>query len=395
VPGLSRPVVQAVQVGRSLSEDVQVVHVTDDREAGEALRQTFERQFPGVPFVIVESPYRSLVRPFVTYLDVTGRQVDATTIVIIPEYVAHHWWEQLLYNQTAKRLRTALLGRPDTVVAAVPYRRDSAAVHARAAEEPGHPGGEDPSFPYLDGAIGVWGLDVGTLTLKAPSSVDLMGYCNGVSWISDYHYQKALDYRQETVGSTVAGAQAGLLVWGRIVNGVVTLEPAFEISAPVQLPPPRGAYVLEGLDDRGRILFSYQFEGEQVADQVVEQRQFAFVLPFGASRSDRLARLRVRGGSRDAELSSMAAMSAQGRGTAALRRLQPMPDRQARRRNGGVQVTWNAAAYPMALVRDAATGDILSFARRGGAVIGGADGRTLDITWSDGVRSRRELITPQ
>ena len=259
----------------------------------------------------------------------------------------------------------------------------------------GHPGGEDPSFPYLDGAIGVWGLDVGTLTLKAPSSVDLMGYCNGINWISDYHYQKALDYRQSIMGSTVAGAQTGLLVWGRIVNGLVTLEPAFEIAAPIQLPEQRGAYVLEGLDDHGGILFSYQFEGEQVADQVVEQRQFAFVIPFGASRSDRLARLRVRGGSRDAELSSMAAMSAQGRGVTFLRQLQPMPDRQARVVSGGVRLTWNAAAYPMALVRDVATGDILSFARRGSAVLGGAGGRTLDITWSDGVRSRRELVTPQ
>ncbi len=259
----------------------------------------------------------------------------------------------------------------------------------------GHPGGEDPAFPYPDGSIGVWGLDVGSLTLKSPSSVDLMGYCNGINWISDYHYQKALDYRQSLMGSTVAGAQAGLLVWGRIVNGVVTLEPAFEIAAPVQLPEQRGAYVLEGLDDRGRILFSYQFEGEPVADQVVEQRQFAFVIPFGASRSDRLARLRVRGGGRDAELSSMAAMSAQGRGVTFLRQLQPMPDRQARVVSGGVRLTWNAAAYPMALVRDVATGDILSFARRGSAVLGGAGGRTLDITWSDGVRSRRELVTPQ
>jgi len=63
--------------------------------------------------------------------------------------------------------------------------------------------------------------------------------------------------------------------------------------------------------------------------------------------------------------------------------------------SGGVRLTWNAAAYPMALVRDVATGDILSFARRGSAVLGGAGGRTLDITWSDGVRSRRELVTPQ
>ena len=124
VPNLSRAVVQAIQVGRALSDDIQVVHVTDDRDEGERLRERFEEQFPGVPFVIVESPYRSLVRPFVTYLDVTSQDKEAMTLIIIPEYVADHWWEQILYNQTSKRLRRVLLGRPDTVIAAVPYRRE-------------------------------------------------------------------------------------------------------------------------------------------------------------------------------------------------------------------------------------------------------------------------------
>src|SRR5262249_33246316 len=68
VPNMSRAVVQAVQVGRALSEDIQVVHITEDREEGERLRERFEAQFPGVPFVIVESPYRELVQPFVAYL---------------------------------------------------------------------------------------------------------------------------------------------------------------------------------------------------------------------------------------------------------------------------------------------------------------------------------------
>ena len=58
-------------------------------------------------------------------------------MVIIPEYVARHWWERLLYNQTSKRLRAALLGRPDTVVAAVPYRREMpAGQHKPAAYRP-------------------------------------------------------------------------------------------------------------------------------------------------------------------------------------------------------------------------------------------------------------------
>jgi hypothetical protein len=124
VPDLTRAVVQAIQVGRSLSDDIQVVHVTEDREEGEALRARFAETLPDVPFVIVESPYRSLIRPFVTWLDVTDPGADTLTIVVVPEYVASHWWERLLYNQTSRRLREALLGRPDTVVTAVPYRRE-------------------------------------------------------------------------------------------------------------------------------------------------------------------------------------------------------------------------------------------------------------------------------
>lgn len=88
-------------------------------------------------------------------------------------------------------------------------------------------------------------------------------------------------------------------------------------------------------------------------------------------------------------------MAVAGKGVAALRQQQPLPDRQARRTGTGmVQLQWNAAAYPMALVRDAATGEILSFARRGDATIAVA-GRDLDVTYSDGVRSRQERVTPQ
>jgi amino acid transporter len=134
VPGLTRAVVQAVQVGRSLSEDVQLVHITEDLEEAERVRQVYERQFPGVPFVVVESPFRALVQPFVTYLDVAFRDKETMTIVIVPEFVARHWWEQVLYNQTARRLRAALLGRPRTVVMSVPYRREKDDHHPAQAD---------------------------------------------------------------------------------------------------------------------------------------------------------------------------------------------------------------------------------------------------------------------
>jgi hypothetical protein len=84
---------------------------------------------PGVQLVIVESPYRALAGPLMAYLDVLELawppdKPQPITFVVIPEYVARHWWEGILYNQSARRLRALLVGRPHTVVVDVPYRRD-------------------------------------------------------------------------------------------------------------------------------------------------------------------------------------------------------------------------------------------------------------------------------
>ena len=87
----------------------------------------WERQLPDVPLVIVESPYRAVISPVVAYLDILDQawppdKEAPITIVVLPEYVARHWWDRLLYNQTAKRLKAALVGREHTVIADVPYR---------------------------------------------------------------------------------------------------------------------------------------------------------------------------------------------------------------------------------------------------------------------------------
>ena len=60
IPGLNRAVVQAVNVARSISPDVRAVYISDDAIAAADLRERFERQLPGVPLVVVESPYRVL-----------------------------------------------------------------------------------------------------------------------------------------------------------------------------------------------------------------------------------------------------------------------------------------------------------------------------------------------
>ena len=71
--------------------------------------------------LIIESPYRSLIRPLMAYID-TVRELhpDEILTVMLPEYVVAHWWEYLLHNQTAFRLKAALLFRPGIIVSDVP-----------------------------------------------------------------------------------------------------------------------------------------------------------------------------------------------------------------------------------------------------------------------------------
>ena len=146
IPGLTRAVIQAVNVARSISEDVRAVFITDTPEDAQEIRERWDRQVPGVPLVVVESPYRALTGPLQAYLDVLDAawppdKTSPITFVVLPEYVARNWWERILYNQSVKRLRSALLGRPHTVVVNVPYRREDPTLFERTppAEAVGPP----------------------------------------------------------------------------------------------------------------------------------------------------------------------------------------------------------------------------------------------------------------
>jgi amino acid transporter len=145
VPMLNRAVVRAVNVARSISDDVLAVYISDDPDETRKMRETWERQVPGVQLVIVESPYRALAGPLMAYLDVLDRawppdRPEPITFVVIPEYVARRWWERLLYNQSSRRFRALLVGRPHTVVVDVPYRRDEADRFQGIDADPHHEG---------------------------------------------------------------------------------------------------------------------------------------------------------------------------------------------------------------------------------------------------------------
>ena len=126
VPNISRPVVQAVNFGRSIADDVRAVHVTDDAEAASrAMRRPGSARSLACRWSSSSRRIAPWCRPSWPTSTWSHRQTDEVmTIVIVPEYVASHWWERVLYNQLSNRIRRAIIGRPHTVVTSLPYRRE-------------------------------------------------------------------------------------------------------------------------------------------------------------------------------------------------------------------------------------------------------------------------------
>jgi amino acid transporter len=111
--------------------------ITVDVDEAETLRlkEEWDRSGLPVPLTIVASPYREITRPVMAYVKRLRRESPRDIVTVyIPEYVLGHWWEQLLHNQTALRLKTRLLQMRGVVVASVPYQLSSATRQQEAAK---------------------------------------------------------------------------------------------------------------------------------------------------------------------------------------------------------------------------------------------------------------------
>jgi len=132
IAGLDRAAIQSLAYARSITKHVIAVHVAIDEADAIRVREAWERwqkhlaEEEETQLIIIESPYRSLSRPLLAYIDTVHELFPADTVtVILPEFVVAHWWEHLLHNQTALRLKTALLFRPGIVVTSVPQHLGS------------------------------------------------------------------------------------------------------------------------------------------------------------------------------------------------------------------------------------------------------------------------------
>jgi amino acid transporter len=113
---------RSLALGRGLSpDDFHATTIASDPEQVLSLQRTWQEMDINIPLVVVDSPYREFIRPAVEYIKSLQPGPDHTVTVIIPEFVVEHWWENLLHNQNALRLKGALLGVPWVVVISIPF----------------------------------------------------------------------------------------------------------------------------------------------------------------------------------------------------------------------------------------------------------------------------------
>jgi amino acid transporter len=124
--GVHRGTLAALRYARSLSQDVTAVYVCMDPVEGEKVRAKWEAWGEGVRLVILDSPYRELMGPLVTYIENVdaARQPNEVITVVVPQFVPQHRLANLLHTQTAWMLRMALLFKTGLVVTDVPYQVD-------------------------------------------------------------------------------------------------------------------------------------------------------------------------------------------------------------------------------------------------------------------------------
>jgi amino acid transporter len=128
VNGITKPTAGALVYATTISEDVRAVYVEVDPEKTAALRERWTAWDIGVNLVVLSSPFRSILRPLVEYVDGLAQQAEADLVtIVVPEIVPRSWWGHLLHNKTSLFIRTAFLFRPNVVVTVVPYRIGRAA----------------------------------------------------------------------------------------------------------------------------------------------------------------------------------------------------------------------------------------------------------------------------
>ncbi|UVO10846.1 APC family permease [Mycobacterium sp. SVM_VP21] len=142
VSKLHLPTRRALAYARATRPDaLEAITVNVDDTETRALVREWEDSEITVPLKVIASPYREVTRPVLDYVKRISKESPRTVVTVyIPEYVVGHWWEQLLHNQSALRLKTRLLFMPQVMVTSVPWQLNSS--ERRKVLEPHHAPGD-------------------------------------------------------------------------------------------------------------------------------------------------------------------------------------------------------------------------------------------------------------
>jgi amino acid transporter len=150
VSKLHLPTLRALAYARATQPShLEAVTVSVDEAETARLRDEWDKAAIPVPLTVVASPYRDITKPVLAYVSRLRRESPRDVVtVFIPEYVLGRWWEQVLHNQSALRLKARLLAQPGVIVASVPYQLRSAAKAMPPLSHPGaHPAGHPAGPP--------------------------------------------------------------------------------------------------------------------------------------------------------------------------------------------------------------------------------------------------------
>lgn len=137
VSKLHKPTLRALAYAKLMhAHELEALTVNVDPVETKALREEWERRGINVPLKILDSPYREITRPVIEYVKSIRRESPREAVsVYIPEYVVGHWYEHLLHNQSALRLKGRLLFTPGVMVTSVPYQLQSSEAARKRARK--------------------------------------------------------------------------------------------------------------------------------------------------------------------------------------------------------------------------------------------------------------------
>ncbi len=246
------------------------------------------------------------------------------------------------------------------------------------------PANPDPQYPFADGRIGAYGVDLigPVLTRYLPTAPDIMGYCDK-GWASPYTWNAVSVYRAAVPGRITQPAKPSVLITGMIRDGEVRVDPAFSTVATPAQSDPNGTHIAEARNASGTLLGTMRFTPLESDHSDTSTRAFVVAMPLSAAQQADVVSLVVRavnGRQKVAQRSRLVRPPSLSNGNDDLMTVRPIA-------SGEMEVAWQRGAIAAVAVRDRRTGVIVAFGSSGTLTLTDNNIDAMEFLISDGVSS--------